>query len=97
MVLAPSPLPHVSPPMTSGMRKLSAMGWRTDEPVESGPEETPVILTRAVDSLHASGGSLRSLAGELGLPVGRLCRMIAVPEERDAGPAGQVLTLRTAS
>lgn len=79
------------------MRRLSVMGWRTDEPVESGPAETPVVLSLAVQALHAGGGSLHGLAAHLGVPYGRLCRMIAVPEERALEPQGRLLELRAAS
>jgi Zn-dependent peptidase ImmA (M78 family)/DNA-binding XRE family transcriptional regulator len=76
---------------TRAMRQMSAYGWRTDEPVEDGPEEAPVVLSAAVESLLASGGSIQGLAVRLGMPKGRLCRMVAVPEERATEPRGTLV------
>lgn len=82
---------------TRAMRQMSAYGWRTDEPVEDGPEEAPAVLSAAVESLLASGGSIQGLAERLGVPKGRLCRMVAVPEERAAEPRGKLERLPSAA
>jgi Zn-dependent peptidase ImmA (M78 family)/DNA-binding XRE family transcriptional regulator len=82
---------------TRAMRRMSALGWRTDEPVEAGPEETPSVLGVAVEALRAGGGSTQRLAAQLGVPHGRLCRMFSVPEEREREPSGQLLRLPVAS
>ncbi len=76
------------------MRRMSAMGWRSAEPVEAGPDETPIVLTAALDAYEASGMSVASLAERVGFPVGRVLRMLAVPEQRMAGQGGDVLQLR---
>jgi Zn-dependent peptidase ImmA (M78 family)/transcriptional regulator with XRE-family HTH domain len=78
---------------TRAMRRMSALGWRTDEPVEAGPEEVPSVLGVAIEALRDAGGSTRRLAAQLGVPHGRLCRMFAVPEERDREPGGELLKL----
>lgn len=78
---------------TRVMRRMSALGWRTDEPVEAGPEEAPTVLGSAVHALRAGGGSTETLALQVGVPHGRLCRMVAVPEERKREPRAQVLRL----
>jgi len=82
---------------TRAMRRMSALGWRTDEPVEAGPEESPSVLGAAVEALRAGGGSTQRLAAQLGVPHGRLCRMFAVPEERNREPAGRLLRLPVAT
>jgi Zn-dependent peptidase ImmA (M78 family)/transcriptional regulator with XRE-family HTH domain len=76
------------------MRRMSARGWRTAEPVEAGPEEVPSVLGAAVHALEAAGGSMEALAARLSLPAARLARMLAVPEERIMSGGGRVLTLR---
>jgi Zn-dependent peptidase ImmA (M78 family)/transcriptional regulator with XRE-family HTH domain len=81
---------------TRAMRKMAALGWRTDELVEAGPEEVPSVLGAAVDALRACGGSTQRLASQLGVPHGRLCRMVAVPEERHQQPQARVLSLPVA-
>ncbi len=74
------------------MRRMSAAGWRTREPVELGPPETPTLVQKAVDTLPEAGSTLRGVADELGLTEGRLARMLSVPEDRDE-PTGQVLDM----
>jgi Zn-dependent peptidase ImmA (M78 family)/transcriptional regulator with XRE-family HTH domain len=81
---------------TRAMRRMSAMGWRTDEPVEAGPEEAPTVLTAAIEALRQSQGSTERLAAQVGVPHGRLCRMIAVPEERELQPEARVLKMPVA-
>ncbi len=81
---------------TRAMRRMSALGWRSDEPVEAGPEESPTLLGAAVDALRAGGGSMQQLAARLGVPEGRLCRMVAVPEEREDEPSGVLLDFSAA-
>jgi len=76
------------------MQRMSAAGWRTREPVDIGPAETPELLSRAVAALPAAGTSLGAIADELGFPTARLARMLSVPEERDDAGTGHVVTLR---
>jgi Zn-dependent peptidase ImmA (M78 family)/transcriptional regulator with XRE-family HTH domain len=76
------------------MRRLSAAGWRTSEPVDMGPAEAPELIDLAVRALPEAGGSLEGIATELGLPMGRLRRMISLPENAsDLG--GEVVPLQT--
>lgn len=65
------------------MRRMSAAGWRTREPVEIGPPERPRLLMRAVAALPHAGTSLGNVAELLGVPHGRLARMLALPEDYD--------------
>jgi hypothetical protein len=81
---------------TRAMRRMSALGWRTDEPVEAGPDEAPTVLGAAVEALRAAGVSTEELAAQVGVSHGRLCRMVAVPEECELQPAGRLLLLRAA-
>lgn len=78
-----------------GMRRMSAAGWRTREPVEVGPPEVPRLLQTAVASLPAAGSSLDEIAERLGLPAGRLARMLSLPEARDDARLGEVVQLRS--
>lgn len=77
------------------MRRMSALGWHRDEPVEAGPPETPSILGAAVTASQQSGITVAGLADRLGVPTGRLLRMIAIPEE--ASVTGAVVELRAPS
>jgi Zn-dependent peptidase ImmA (M78 family)/DNA-binding XRE family transcriptional regulator len=81
---------------TRAARRMNALGWRIDEPVETGPDEAPSVLGAAVQALRAGGGSTQELASRLGVPHGRLCRLVAVPEERALQPQARVLALRNA-
>lgn len=74
------------------MQRLSAAGWRTREPVEMGPAEAPELLQLAAEALASAGGSLEAIAGEVGLPAGRLARMMSLPEDQQEGLA-QVIEL----
>jgi Zn-dependent peptidase ImmA (M78 family)/transcriptional regulator with XRE-family HTH domain len=76
-----------------GMRRLSAAGWRTREPVEIGPPERPTLLQRAIATLPAAGTSLDEIAEGFGVPVGRLTRMLALPETHD-GAQHNVVDIR---
>jgi Zn-dependent peptidase ImmA (M78 family)/transcriptional regulator with XRE-family HTH domain len=76
-----------------GMRRLSAAGWRTREPVEIGPPERPQLLEVAVAALPDAGTSLEAVAEKLGLPMGRLQRMLSLPEAHDAERGGDVVNL----
>ncbi len=76
-----------------GMRRLSAAGWRTREPVEIGPPERPQLLEVAVAALPDAGTSLEVIAEKLGLPFGRLQRMLSLPEVHDAERGGDVVNL----
>jgi hypothetical protein len=78
------------------MKRMSAAGWRTREPVDIGPAEAPELLRRAVEALPAAGVSLRAIAEELGLPASRLARMLSVPEQRD-DRLGEVVAFRATS
>ncbi len=76
-----------------GMRRLSAAGWRTREPVEIGPPERPQLLETAVAALPDAGTSLEAVADTLGLPLGRLQRMLSLPEAHDRERGGEVVNL----
>jgi Zn-dependent peptidase ImmA (M78 family) len=76
------------------MRRMSAAGWRTREPVDIGPAEAPELLRRAVEMLPSAGSSLEKIAAEFGVPAARLARMLSVPEERDDADGGEVVQLR---
>ena len=65
------------------MKRLGAAGWRRREPIEIGPLERPQVLSQAVAALPQAGTSFAAIADELGLPVGRLARMLAVPEDQE--------------
>jgi Zn-dependent peptidase ImmA (M78 family)/DNA-binding XRE family transcriptional regulator len=71
---------------TESMRRLSAAGWRRQEPVDIGPAEAPQLLKLAAKQLGHSGRSIESVAAELGFSPARLRRMLSVPEERDTQP-----------
>lgn len=73
------------------MRRMSAAGWRTKEPVEIGPPEVPSLLRLAVNALPDAGSSLSRIAASFGIPVERLKRMLRLPEEM--GELGQVTFL----
>ena len=75
-----------------GMRRLSRAGWRTKEPVEVGPPERPRLLLAAAQALDDAGADLQVLAEKLGMPIGRLRRMMSLPEAHDATRVGQVLS-----
>ena len=78
---------------TRAMRRLSAAGWRTREPIEIGPPERPRLLLRAVATLPQAGMSLARIAEAFGMPEGRLARMLALPEDHDDA-RGNVVDLR---
>lgn len=77
-----------------GMRRMSAAGWRTREPVEVGPPEAPRLLQAAVEALPRAGSSLAAVAEGLGLPPGRLARMVSLPEAHDDARRGEIVPLR---
>jgi Zn-dependent peptidase ImmA (M78 family)/DNA-binding XRE family transcriptional regulator len=76
------------------MRRMSAAGWRTREPVEFGPAEAPELLRRAVEALSAAGTTISAIAEEFGVPTARLIRMLSLPEDRGDAQPGQVVALR---
>lgn len=78
---------------TRGMKRLSAAGWRTKEPVEIGPPEQPTLLQSAVGALPQAGTSLEAVAEAVGLPFGRLQRMVSLPELREASRDGKLVEL----
>jgi Zn-dependent peptidase ImmA (M78 family)/plasmid maintenance system antidote protein VapI len=71
---------------TESMRRLSAAGWRRQEPVDIGPAESPQLLKLAASGLEDTGSSLNSVASEIGISSARLTRMLSLPEERDVQP-----------
>jgi Zn-dependent peptidase ImmA (M78 family)/transcriptional regulator with XRE-family HTH domain len=77
-----------------GMRRLSSTGWRTKEPVDVGPPERPRLLLAALAALSGAGSSIASIAETLGLPVGRLRRMLSLPETHDDARLGELVPLR---
>jgi hypothetical protein len=78
------------------MKRMSAYGWRTREPVDIGPPERPQLLQRIVDALPAAGTSVALVALELGLPRERLLRTLRVPEDATDSPSAEVVQLRPA-
>lgn len=79
------------------MKRMSAMGWRSKEPVDIGPPERPELLTRAVKVLGAAGGSLHAIASEMGMASKRMARMLSLPEDRIEEPEAEVVDLRSAA
>jgi Zn-dependent peptidase ImmA (M78 family)/DNA-binding XRE family transcriptional regulator len=77
------------------MRRMSAAGWRTREPVDIGPAEAPALLRQAVEALSGAGTTLRDIADEYGVPGARLARMLSLPEDRDDSAPGNVVQLRS--
>jgi Zn-dependent peptidase ImmA (M78 family)/transcriptional regulator with XRE-family HTH domain len=75
---------------TQAMRRLSAAGWRTREPIEIGPPERPRLLARAIATLPQAGTSLGQIAEAFGMPEGRLARMLALPEDHQDARANVV-------
>jgi len=61
---------------TQAMKAMSARGWRKREPVDLGPAEKPVLLIMALEVAAAHGVTLDALAGEHGLPLHDLRRML---------------------
>lgn len=51
------------------MKAISARRWRTQEPVDLGAPEDPILLSRAVSIAEANGISLERIAASRGLPV----------------------------
>lgn len=82
---------------TRGMRRMSSAGWRTKEPVEVGPPEVPRLLQTAVASLAGASSSVEEIAERVGLPVGRLLRMVSLPEAHDDARFGAVVPLHGAA
>jgi len=75
---------------TQAMRRLSAAGWRTREPIEIGPPERPRLLARVIATLPQAGTSLGQIAEAFGMPEGRLARMLALPEDHQDARANVV-------
>jgi Zn-dependent peptidase ImmA (M78 family) len=75
------------------MRRMSAAGWRSSEPVALGPPEAPTLLAKAVQAFVESGQTIGDLAERFGVPEGRLQRMLSLPEDSASRPPAQVLTL----
>ena len=77
------------------MRRMSAAGWRTKEPVEIGPPEIPSLLRLAVNALPEAGTSVKVLAERFGVPLERLRRMLRLPEE--TGQLGELAYISQAA
>jgi Zn-dependent peptidase ImmA (M78 family) len=75
------------------MIRMSGAGWRKQEPVELGPPEAPVLMQQAMDTLPAAGSSIERVAEDLGYPVGRLKRMLNVPDSDDRSQMGEVVAI----
>lgn len=75
------------------MRRMSAAGWRTREPVDIGPAEAPELLRRAVAALPEAGTTLAGVADAFGVPTARLARMLSLPEDHDDAMTGQLVAL----
>lgn len=71
---------------TQAMKTLSARGWRKREPVDLGPAEQPVLLTKALDIARNHGVTLEALAAEHGLPLTDLRKVL----ERSLDPRPRV-------
>lgn len=61
---------------TQAMKTLSARGWRKREPVDLGPAERPMLLSKALEVAAAHGVTLDDLAAEYGLPINELRRVL---------------------
>ncbi len=61
---------------TQAMKTLSARGWRKREPVDLGPAEKPVLLTKALEVAASHGVTLDDLAAEHGLPLHDLRKVL---------------------
>ena len=81
---------------TRVMKRMSAYGWRSREPVDIGPSERPQLLERIVEALPAAGTSVAAMALELGIPRERLLRMLRVPEDGSDSRSAEVVPLRRA-
>jgi Zn-dependent peptidase ImmA (M78 family)/DNA-binding XRE family transcriptional regulator len=65
------------------MATLTALGWRTDEPVGSEyPGEQPALLRRAVDLAAEHGLPLPRLASRLHIGLPRLRELVGIPNPR---------------
>ncbi len=80
---------------TRTMRRMSAYGWRTREPIDIGPPERPQMLERVVAALPEAGTSIATVALELGFPRERLLRMLRVPEDASDHVSAEVVRLRS--
>jgi Zn-dependent peptidase ImmA (M78 family)/DNA-binding XRE family transcriptional regulator len=78
------------------MQRISAAGWRTREPIEFGPAETPELLRRTIRALPEAGTTLGAIASEFGVPAARLARMLSLPEDHDAA-LGEIVAFRRSS
>ncbi len=78
------------------MQRISAAGWRTREPIEFGPAETPELLRRTIRALPEAGTTLSAIASEFGVPTARLARMLSLPEDHDA-TLGEIVAFRRSS
>ncbi|MGH3881692.1 MAG: helix-turn-helix domain-containing protein [Actinophytocola sp.] len=65
------------------MATLTALGWRTDEPVGSDhPGEQPALLRRAVELATEHGLSLARLAADVHIGLPRLRELVGIPNPR---------------
>ncbi len=75
------------------MRRMSARGWRTREPIEIGPIEKPELLARVAETLPHAGTSLAAISDRFGVPRARLARMLRLPEDHDETFGGKVVPI----
>lgn len=76
---------------TRTMRRMSALGWRTREPVDIGPPERPQLLQNAAAVIGPVG--LTTIAKTTGIPLPRLHRILALPEDQLDDAPGDVVRL----
>ncbi len=56
----------------SGIKAMSAKGWRKDEPGDLGPPESPRLLAAAIRAAAQNGTTLQEIAARRGLPMQHL-------------------------
>lgn len=56
----------------SGIKAMSAKGWRKDEPGDLGPPESPRLLAAAIRTAAENGTTLQEIAARRGLPLQQL-------------------------
>jgi Zn-dependent peptidase ImmA (M78 family)/transcriptional regulator with XRE-family HTH domain len=56
----------------SGIKAMSAKGWRKDEPGDLGAPESPRLLSAAIRTASESGTTLQEIAARGGLPLQQL-------------------------
>ncbi len=69
----------------NAVKYMSAKGWRTTEPGdrEMGPPEAPLILERAIRTIHAESGiNIETLAEEASLPIRDVLQLLQAAADR---------------